>query len=336
MAQFTLPKIGDGTGGTVAPGNAQLATAGAAELAEILDHFGKKVAQLTPRKRMLFIAVEAERQLWSFSDSPNTFPAADVDPPGGGGGPHATTHQDGGLDEISVTALSGLLADPQAPLSHAHIIADTTGLQTVLDGKADDAHTHVIADTTGLQAALDGKAPTSHSHAISDTTGLQTALDGKAALTHTHPASDVASGTLDIARIPTGQTGSTVPFGNDARFTDARTPVAHATSHKSGGGDPIKLDELAAPTDITTLDADTSKHGLMKKFPGGTTNFLRADGAFATPPGGGSVTAPFMGDQAPGSFTVVTGQFGLHANGRIKLTTTQRATLQGTGRLRLT
>jgi len=32
--------------------------------------------------------------------------------------PHATTHQDGGSDEISVQGLSGLLADPQTPLAH--------------------------------------------------------------------------------------------------------------------------------------------------------------------------------------------------------------------------
>lgn len=36
-----------------------------------------------------------------------------------------------------------------------------------------------IADVTGLQAALDGKAETVHAHAIADVTGLQTALDGK-------------------------------------------------------------------------------------------------------------------------------------------------------------
>lgn len=32
---------------------------------------------------------------------------------------------------------------------------------------------------------------------------------------------------VPIAQIPTGTTGTTVPFGNDARFTDARTPTAH-------------------------------------------------------------------------------------------------------------
>lgn len=43
-----------------------------------------------------------------------------------------------------------------------------------------EAHSHAIADTTGLQTALDGKAAASHTHAIADVTGLQTALNAKA------------------------------------------------------------------------------------------------------------------------------------------------------------
>jgi hypothetical protein len=62
----------------------------------------------------------------------------------------------------------------------------------------------------------------------------------------------------------------------------------HAAAHKSAGGDAIKLDELAAPTDITTLDASTTLHGLLLKLGGGTTNFLRADGTWSAPGGGGS------------------------------------------------
>jgi hypothetical protein len=41
-------------------------------------------------------------------------------------------------------------------------------------------------------------------------------------------ASDIASGTFDIARIPTGTSGTTVPFGNDSRFTDSRAPSGTA------------------------------------------------------------------------------------------------------------
>ena len=42
---------------------------------------------------------------------------------------------------------------------HTHTIANVTGLQSELDGKASAVHGHIIADVTGLQAALDAKAP---------------------------------------------------------------------------------------------------------------------------------------------------------------------------------
>lgn len=60
-------------------------------------------------------------------------------------------------------------------------------------------------------------------------------------------------------------------------------PSAHAASHKSGGADSIKLDELAAPTDVVTLNASTTAHGLLPKLDGSTTTFFRGDGIYATP-----------------------------------------------------
>lgn len=63
--------------------------------------------------------------------------------------------------------------------THTHVIADITGLQTALDGKASLSHTHAIADVTNLQTTLDGKAALVHTHAIADVTNLQTSLDGK-------------------------------------------------------------------------------------------------------------------------------------------------------------
>lgn len=91
-------------------------------------------------------------------------------------------------------------------------------------------------------------------------------------------------------QIPYGTATSTACQGDDARLSDARMPTAHATTHKSAGSDAIKLDELAAPTDITTLNATTTLHGLLPKLGGGTSNFLRADGAWAVPAGGSPPT----------------------------------------------
>lgn len=60
-------------------------------------------------------------------------------------------------------------------------------------------------------------------------------------------------------------------------------PAAHATTHKSGGSDPIKLDELATPTDVTTLNATTSAHGLLRKLPNVPTQWLDGQGNWSTP-----------------------------------------------------
>jgi hypothetical protein len=51
--------------------------------------------------------------------------------------------------------------------------------------------------------------------------------DSRTPSAHTHDASDISVGTLNIARVPTGTSGSTVCIGNDSRLSDARTPTAH-------------------------------------------------------------------------------------------------------------
>lgn len=43
---------------------------------------------------------------------------------------HSSTHTNGGSDELDVTGLSGLLADPQTPATHTHAVSDVTGLGT--------------------------------------------------------------------------------------------------------------------------------------------------------------------------------------------------------------
>jgi hypothetical protein len=68
----------------------------------------------------------------------------------------------------------------------------------------------------------------------------------------------------------------------------AGTPAAHATTHQAGGTDPIALDTLAAPTDVTTLNASSSKHGLLPKLPADATKFLDGTGAWTVPAGSGS------------------------------------------------
>lgn len=100
---------------------------------------------------------------------------------------------------------------------------------------------------------------------------------------------DAAAATGSLRTLGTGAAQACA--GNDSRLSDARTPTSHNTSHQSGGGDAIKLDDLAAPDDNTDLDSTISAHGLLPKLGGGTTNYLRADGTWAAPPGGTDANA---------------------------------------------
>lgn len=96
-------------------------------------------------------------------------------------------------------------------------------------------------------------------------------------------AQRVTLGLGDAATKSVGTTAGTVAAGDDSRFTDSRTPTAHAASHWSGGSDAIKLDDLAAPDDNTDLDVTTSAHGLVPKAPNDSTKFLRGDATWAAP-----------------------------------------------------
>jgi hypothetical protein len=121
-------------------------------------------------------------------------------------------------------------------------------------------------------------------------------------------AVDAAAATGSLRTLGTASTAACA--GNDARLSDARAPLAHATSHQAGGGDGIKLDDLVAPDDNTDLNATTGVHGLLPKLGGGTTNFLRADGAWAAPPGAGggeANTASNVGVGGVGPFNAKVG-----------------------------
>ena len=60
------------------------------------------------------------------------------------------------------------------------------------------------------------------------TSPLQAQLNGKAASIHAHAGADITSGTIDVARLPTGTTGTTVSLGNHTHSTYA--PLSHAHS----------------------------------------------------------------------------------------------------------
>ena len=70
-------------------------------------------------------------------------------------------------------------------------------------------------------------------------------------------------------------------YYNQARGDARYAQLAHAARHASGGADAIKIDDLAAGDDNTDLNASTSKHGLMQKYPN-TAQALKGDGSWLT------------------------------------------------------
>lgn len=126
--------------------------------------------------------------------------------------------------------------------------------------------TVTAADATIVVDDTDPANPTVGVGSIAESkvTGLVTDLSGKAATVHVHAGADITTGTVAIGRIPTGTTASTVPFGNDSRFSDSRTPTVHHTTHNTGGTDAIAPSDIGAAasththaeSDVTSLVTD--------------------------------------------------------------------------------
>lgn len=187
--------------------------------------------------------------------------------------------------------LGGVLPAGYAVSSHTHDYLTT-------NGKAADSDKLDGIDSTGFVQTNDAsvtnaRAPTAHaaSHATGQGDAITPSAIGASASDHTHtdvylPVAGVAADSSKLNNV----TASGYVLTGDSRLSDTRTPSTHATSHKSGGGDAIKLDELAAPTDITTLNVSSTAHGLCPKLPNNTTTYLRGDGTFATLSGGSGTT----------------------------------------------
>lgn len=109
-----------------------------------------------------------------------------------------------------------------------------------------------------LSAAPASTATGEHNHAQAEVSGLVDAIAAKADIVHAHSAADVDSGTLALARIPTGTTSSTVALGSHTH--GASTPTAHAASHASGGSDPISPSSIGAANDVHSHTVDTTPY----------------------------------------------------------------------------
>lgn len=106
-------------------------------------------------------------------------------------------------------------------------VIDITPTASVGDGSV--TTTNLGGDITAAgKALLDDADAAAQRTTLGLGTAAVEAASAFAAASHAHSGADISSGTVDIARIPTGSSGTTVCIGNDSRLSDARTPTTHA------------------------------------------------------------------------------------------------------------
>lgn len=130
------------------------------------------------------------------------------------------THDDRYYTEAEIDSrLSGL---PVSGHTHDDRYYTETEMNSLLAGKqavgsyAPATHTHAISDVTNLQTSLDGKATTSHFHGEITQQGSIGFISGRPIITTTN-------GVLTTGAF--GNSSGTFCQGNDARLSDARTPL---------------------------------------------------------------------------------------------------------------
>lgn len=160
------------------------------------------------------------------------------------------------VDGVGEWLINDLYANQGGGGPHTHDAADiTTG--TLASARLPVATTAARGATkVDNDSAGDPVALTSSGHGAGADPHPQYALDAEKGAASGIATLD-AGGKLASGQIPFGNTATTVRAGNDPSHTNERTPVTHDILTKHSG------------------------------FPGGTANFLREDGTWALPGGGG-------------------------------------------------
>jgi hypothetical protein len=164
--------------------------------------------------------------------------------------------------------------DTLYPSGSGTVTGTNTGDQSIFKNIAVAGQSTVVADTTNdtltlvagtnitlTTDALTDSVTINSIGDVGDVVGPASATNGAFALFDTTTGKLLKNGSVPggAATLNVGTTVGTVAAGDDSRFTNARTPTAHAATHVTGGTDAIQSatsaqDGLATSTQITKLD----------------------------------------------------------------------------------
>jgi hypothetical protein len=185
---------------------------------------------------------------------------------------HATTHEDGGMDEVSIAGLSGLAADPQTPANHAPSHedggADPLNVGGLHGELADDqpALAHDIAGPKHTSGATPGQILQADANGLPvDATNTDAEVDAAVGTSHARQHSIIDTSDHTSAATP-GQILQADANGLpvDATNTNAAVTAAVAASH----ADEI-CDLPQTLTDQANIDWDLSLGGAAQVTLGG-------------------------------------------------------------------
>jgi hypothetical protein len=103
------------------------------------------------------------------------------------------------------------------------------------------------------------------------------------------------------------QTLTLLNISDGADETASNPPQAHQASHNNGGGDALKLDDLATPDDNTDLNATTTYHGLLKKLDNDSAHFMNGQGNWVAVDMSGDTSPSLGGDLDADGNTIFNG-----------------------------